>query len=195
MILQKTYCPDFRTKRQIVNHGQVPKYEVTNSHEAIIGLDEFNRVQQKLCRKGEKNNQPARSEPKLFTGLVKCGLCGSAYCRRNNGSGKYRHFIWTCRRYDELGKAVCPAQAVPEKILIEKTQEILATDTLTREVILERLNGIIVPGRNHLAYHFKDGTIREIEWQHRSRSERWTPEMRQVAREYALKHHRKEGNE
>lgn len=29
MILQKTYCEDFRTKKQVINKGQVPKYQVS----------------------------------------------------------------------------------------------------------------------------------------------------------------------
>ena len=100
---------------------------------------------------------------------MKCGQCSSAYCRRNNGSGKYHHFIWTCRRYDELGKAVCPAQAVPEEILIEKTKEVLGADALTRDLLLAELKEITVPGRGRLIYHFKNGETKEIEWQHHSR--------------------------
>lgn len=118
MILQKTYCPDFRTKKRVKNEDKVPKYEVTDSHEAIISAADFELVQQKLI----KNQQKATlrpNEPLLFSGLIKCGNCGGYYCRRNNnGSGKYRHFIWTCRRYTELGKDVCPAQAIREDILV-----------------------------------------------------------------------------
>ena len=195
MILQKTYCPDFRTKKQIPNNGQVPMYEVTGSHEAIIPLEQFNDVQQKLAEvRAERKGRATRNTPTLFAGLMKCGQCGSAYCRRNNGSGKYHHFIWTCRRYDELGKAACPAQAVPEEILIEKTKEALGADALTHDLLLTELKEITVPGRGCLVYHFKSGETKEIKWQHHSRRESWTPTMRQAARERGIKQHRKEGD-
>ena len=34
-LLQKTYTPDFLTKKQVTNHGEVPQYYVTSNHEAI----------------------------------------------------------------------------------------------------------------------------------------------------------------
>ena len=36
MILQKTYTPDFRTKKAKINHGNVRQYFVEGSHEPII---------------------------------------------------------------------------------------------------------------------------------------------------------------
>ena len=38
MLLQKTYRPDFRTKKGKGNHGEVPKYYVENSHKAIVDV-------------------------------------------------------------------------------------------------------------------------------------------------------------
>lgn len=170
-------------------------YEVADSHEAIIPLEQFNAAQQKLAEVQDKTkDRPARNAPTLFAGLVKCGQCGSAYCRHNNGSGKYRHSVWTCRRYSELGKVACSAQAVPEEILIEKTKEVLGADTLTHDLLLTEFKEITVPGRGRLVYHFKSGETKEIEWHHHSRRESWTPAMRQAARECRLQQQRKEGD-
>ena len=194
MILQKTYCPDFRTKKRVKNEGKVPKYEVTDSHEAIISLEAFNLVKQKLAE-NQKKATPRPNEPLLFSGLIRCGNCGSYYCHRNNGTGKYRHFIWTCRRFAELGKDVCPAQAIREDILIAKTKEVLGLDgtsELTREIVTERIAEIIVPSPYHLLYRLKDGTEAEVEWQHKSRRESWTPEMREAARQKTLERYRQE---
>ena len=63
---------------------------------------------------------------------------------------------------------------------------------LTREVIAERIKNIIVPAPRQLIYTFADGTEMAIDWQHKSRLESWTPEMREAARERALKQHQKE---
>ena len=97
-------------------------------------------------------------------------------------------------RYNDLGKAVCPSQKIPEPILIEKTKEVLglgANDALDRELLLKRVKVIEVPGPNQLIFNMKDGTATFIKWEHRSRSESWTPEMRQAVRERNLKRRRK----
>lgn len=47
MVLQKTYRPDFRTKKNKINCGQVAKYKVEGSHEAIISQVDFDAVQKR----------------------------------------------------------------------------------------------------------------------------------------------------
>ena len=167
-------------------------YEVMSSHEAIISPEDFGRVQQKLAE-NRKKLLPFKSSW-LFSGLVKCGQCGSGYCRRNNGSGKYQHFIWACNQVSEFGKETCPSQAIPEQILIAKTKEVLNLDdeaTLTREIILGQITEIIVPCPFQLVYRLKDGTEKEVAWQHKSRRESWTPEMREKARQRTLAQHQR----
>ena len=71
--------------------------------------------------------------------------------------------------------------------MIEKTKEVLSIDAIDREVLSCKLQEIIVPAHNQLHYILKDGTVVNVEWQHHSRKESWTPEMKQAAREKALK--------
>ena len=191
MILQKTYVPDFRTKRQIVNNGQVPKYHVSHSHEAIISEEDFLLAQQKLQYNRENPIIP-KGKPHLFSGLIKCGQCGSSYVRRNRGKGKYKRPVWICHRFSDMGKDVCASQAVPENILIEKTCELLNVSELTREVITEQIERIEVPEPNHMVYVLKDGTPVDVLWRHHSRRESWTPEMKDAARQRAIAQRRKE---
>ena len=66
-----------------------------------------------------------------------------------------------------------------------------ATD-LTREIITEHIKGIAIPAPNHLTYTFTDGTVLTIEWQHKSRRESWTPEMREMARQKTSNRYKKE---
>ena len=194
MILQKTYCEDFRTKKQVINKGQVPKYQVDHSHVAIISEEDFEKVQQRLQANRENPIIP-EGKPHLFCGMIKCGLCGSIFVRRNNGKGKYKRPIWICRRFTELGKAVCPSQAIPESILIEKTKEILGVPELTRDIITEQIQRIEVPEPNHIVYVLKDGTPVDVLWQHHSRRESWTPEMREQARQKTLERNAKRKEE
>ncbi len=198
MILQKTYRPDFRTKKRVVNRGAVPKYEVTNSHEAIISKEDFAQVQQMLeesrqiARASNKNQQDGNTKTHLFSGLVKCGNCGGCYTRHNNGAGKYRHFVWSCRRYAEFGKNICPSRSIREDILTEKTAEVLGTKDLTHELLQEHLDKIIVAADHRLVYYFADGTQKEVDWAYKSRRESWAPEMREKARQQALTKYGKE---
>lgn len=195
MLLQKTYCGDFRTKRSKRNPGILRQYYVEGSHEPIISPEIFDAVQKEIERRKEIFAKTSSNVEKqyLFTGMIQCGICGHLYFRRITGSNNipYRKPIWICHEFFELGKAVCTSQQIPESILIEKTKAILSVDELTRDIIAERIVRIEVPGHNVLKYVLKDGSQTEIHWKHRSRSESWTPEMRQAAREKALELNRK----
>ena len=194
MVLQKTYTPDFRSKKKIENKGQVRMYEVSNSHEPIISVEDFNLVQARL-ELNRQNTPPSEARPaRLFTKLLRCGLCGCVYIRRNSGAGKYKKYVWSCQRYDALGRDTCPSQSIPETILADKAREVLGIEEISNEILREHLNKIIVTGKRTLLFQLKDGTEVHVDWEYKSRSERWTPEMRQKAREQSLSRYRKETN-
>ena len=198
MILQKRYRLDFRTKKDCVNKGERQKYKATNSHDAIISQADFDLAQQKLKQNREKAEaaKPEVTQTHLFTGVMTCGLCGSAFVHSHRCSGKYKHPVWICRRYSELGKSACPNIAIREDILIAKTKEVLGLGEeaeLTREIVLERIKKIVAPEPFRLVYQLKDGTEIEVEWRNRSRRESWTPEMREVERQRTwARHHLKD---
>lgn len=185
LLLQKTYSLDHISKKSVKNHGEYPMYYVEDSHEAIIDQATFDRVQRELERRSKKFYHPCkRSEPYLFTGLLHCGICGKHYRRRNVHVGsKYQKAVWICCTYDACGKSVCPSKVIPESILITKTSELLETDSLNREMLLEQIKEILIPGHNVLVYVFHDGHKKEVAWQNPSRRESWNKEMRQKARE------------
>ena len=171
LLLQKTYTPDFRTKKRYINTGQVTKYQVEGSHEAIISKDDYDKVQE-LLEQNRKKNKQVRSnkshqnanqsvnnnagqnastnannnasnnadrdnqtsndinndhpnQPPLFSGLITCGVCSHTYGRYSSNTGKYKHYVWACRRYNNLGKAFCKSKAIPERIMIEETIKVL----------------------------------------------------------------------
>lgn len=53
-LLQKTYTPDFLTHKSVTNNRIVRQYYVENSHEAIIDLGTWQRVQDRLSEKRRK---------------------------------------------------------------------------------------------------------------------------------------------
>ena len=185
LLLQKTYKSDHITKKKMTNHGELPMYYVEDSHEAIIDRITFQKAQEELERRAEKFYRPStRSEPYLFTGLLRCGICGRRYRRRivyyNN---QYRRAVWICLTFDTCGKTACPSQQIPEFVLITKTSELLETSILNRTILLEHIREIQVPGHNVLTYAFNDGHTEEVTWQNPSRRESWSASMKQSARE------------
>ena len=58
------------------------------------------------------------------------------------------------------------------------------------EVFKSKVKQVIVIPENNLIFQFKDETSVEQTWNKSSRSEAWTPEMREKARIRALKQHK-----
>lgn len=62
----------------------------------------------------------------------------------------------------------------------------MGTTEFNEEMFRKLVNYIIVKNNNILEFHFHEGTTKEIHWIDRSRSESWTPEMREKARQRNL---------
>lgn len=171
LLLQKTFKDNHITKRTIINRGELPMYYMENAHEPIIPPETFKRVQEMIAQRAEKYAPPATKSPLTyrFTSLITCAKCGKHF-RRKLVRGKP---IWICPTFNYEGKAACPAKQIPEEILEE----------ITADMDMERLTGITADDGNQLLFHFTDGTVTERTWCNRSRSESWTDEMRQKARE------------
>ena len=194
MLLQKTYREDFRTKRKKRNHGKVRQYFVENSHPAIIDRATFEKVQREIQTREEKysflSDSPKRRHP--FAGIIKCGICGHSYIRKNCKAHKNGVHIWICYSFECYGKHSCPSQRISEDILIDKTKEALQITEISREALQEKLARIEVPEHNHLRYVLKSGEYVDVLWENPSRSLSWTPEMKEAARQKTLARHRKE---
>ena len=166
LMLQSTYTENHITKKYRMNNGEYPMYHVEKSHEAIIPKEMFDAVQRESERRAAKYSKTENRNLTGYTGRVFCGKCG-ARCRRKIRNGKP---VWLCNTASTQGKSVCAAKAVPESILdgIEekhKVQKYILCDENEIKVILE------------------NGESFAEKWQFKSRSESWTAEMRQRARE------------
>lgn len=53
LLLQKTYREDCLTKKDYPNRGERPKYHAAETHEPIISLEDFERVQAELARRAD----------------------------------------------------------------------------------------------------------------------------------------------
>ena len=93
-LLQKTFTPDFLTKKAVANDGTVPQYYVEDSHPAIIAPDQFALVQDFFA---ERARDPKHSGATIFSGKIRCGCCGGWYGSKVwHSNDKYRQVIWQC---------------------------------------------------------------------------------------------------
>lgn len=93
-LLQKYYTPDFLTKKQVHNNGEVPQYYVEGSHEAIIEPAIFDRVQDIIRERSQKKGYSGMT---IFSSRIKCGCCGAWYGTKIwHSTDKYRRVVWQC---------------------------------------------------------------------------------------------------
>ena len=179
MLLQKTYVTDHLSKQKRCNRGERPQFFVEDSHQAIIQPDMFEKVQREIARRAKKHQSAPRPPQKYpFTGLVKCGICGAAYNRKHaNAGSKYEKIVWICPTFNMRGKNECSNQQISENILLAKTQEAGG---------FEGLQQIAVIGPGTLSFIYTDRKQVDLTWQNPSRSQSWTPEMKEAARQRSL---------
>ena len=172
LLLQTTFREDAITKVKKTNTGELPMYHVKGTHEPIISLEDFNRVQVELDRRNElyaPAYQPTEAYP--FTSLITCAKCGKHFRRKSRKYGA----VWICPTYDRKGKAACPAKQIPDSVLRK----------LTAGMDMSRITGITADDGNRLIFTFDGGTAEEKTWNDPSRADSWTPEMRKKAAEHA----------
>ena len=170
LLLQTKFRENHLTKRTLVNHGQLPQYHATDTHEPIIDINTYNAVQLEMHRRAQKYGKTQTSEKYPFTGIITCAGCGKHYRRKVTATGP----VWICSTYNTHGKAACPSKAIPESTLMEITALVSATGEIT---------AVTAHNNNTLEFTLADGTVTVKQWQDRSRAASWTAEMRATARE------------
>lgn len=170
LLLQTKYRENHLTKRTLVNHGQLPQYHATNTHEPIIDINTYNAVQLEMYRRAQKYGKQQTSGKYPFSGMITCAICGKHYRRKVTATGP----VWICSTYNTLGKASCSSKAIPESTLMETAAMVSATGEIT---------AVTAHNDNTLEFTLADGTVTVKQWQDRSRAASWTPEMRAAAGE------------
>ena len=188
--LQKTYTENYVTKKTLINRGEVRQYYISDAHDSIIDRETFQNTQEEIKRRAAAMKKSPRPQRSMFTGLIVCANCGVKYRHKiAAASTKYAKPVWICYTFDRYGKESCDAQQIPEDILIAKTCEVLGVQELNETILKDRIKAIVVADRFKLAYVFKEGSMVQVEWKHRSRRESWTPEMKEKARQITKARH------
>ena len=121
-LLQKTYTVSILDKKRAANNGEMPKYYVESSHEAIIDRDVFMKVKAEIARRANLNPDGKRrvySSKYALSGMVFCGHCGDIYRRVKWNNRGCKSTVWRCVSR-VLKKDVdfdCPARTVKEDVL------------------------------------------------------------------------------
>ena len=182
-LLQKSYVTDYLSKRKKRNHGEVPQYYVEQSHPAIVDINAFQGAQELLKLSSERykpsNSVNARYP---FTGRIICGICGKKFQRKTTKG----RVSWQCSTYLEHGKSACQSKQIPDEILKMTTAEALGIEVFDDQVFTNLIDNVKVIAPNELCFVFIDNHVTNCSWKDRSRSESWTAEMKQVAREKSL---------
>ena len=91
-----------------------------------------------------------------------------------------------CGTSNSLGKAACASKQIPESTLQQVTADVLGQNDFTHEWLCHRIQHIRVCNDNTLIFYFKDGSEITRIWKDRSRSQSWTDEMKEAARQKTL---------
>ena len=169
LMLQSTYTENHITKKYRMNRGEYPMYHVEKAHEAIIPQELFDAVQKESERRAAKYKHVENQHLTGYTGRVFCGKCG-ARCRRKMRHGKP---VWLCNTSSTQGKSACAAKAVPESVL----------DGIERRYTVQKF---VLCDENEIRVVLENDESFTEKWENRSRSESWTEEMKEAARQKTL---------
>ena len=140
-LLQKTFTPDFLTKKTVKNTGQVPSYFVEHSHAPIIDPDVYDMVQRMM--EGRKRGRDRISSVSIFSSKLRCGDCGSWYGSKTwHSTDKYKRVIWQCNHKFRGTKCSTPHFTEDEikelfvravNLLLAEKEEMISTYEMMRD--------------------------------------------------------------
>lgn len=169
-LCQKTVTVDLFTHKTVKNNGLETQY----FDPATFAIAQERIEALRLA--AEERPKPTRS---AFTGKICCVKCGKNYKRGRHGD----RVFWNCSTYLTKGSKFCRCSQIPEPLLYSITTEVLGLEEFDPDIFESKITVIEAHDDNTLVFCFTDGTQTVKRWQHRSRAESWTPEMRENARQ------------
>ena len=186
LMLQSTFNENHISKKKVVNSGQLPKYFIEDSHEAIISLETFDKVQKELESRAEKHCK--RGNKKVvypLTGLLRCGTCGDTYRRKVTKT----RTVYVCETYNTKGKERCPSKSIPEDTLFSIVAEAIDKEGFSAADAKRDIAGILI-FNSSVVVRLKNGNDYTAAWEPPSRRNSWTPEMKEQARQREMNRQR-----
>lgn len=176
ILLQKTFVEDPITKKRKKNKGELTQYFAENTHEPIIDMTIFEKVGAELLIRSKQRHT-------VFAEKIICSDCGAYYIRNSVGTGEY-YKVWTCKTKRKMGKETCGAKDIREDKIKELSAEVLGLQEFDEDVILEKIENILVEGKDILHFNFTDGTTVTKRWTSTLVKDSWTAERREKRSQY-----------
>lgn len=186
--LQLTYVSDHLSKQQIPNDGALPQYYVENDHEPIISKDMFFAAQAESERRA-KAYPTQKGSVSAFTGIIRCAICGKNYRRKKTPY----NIVWCCSTFNTKGKDYCASKMIPEETLKNTAALAIDLDVFDEAAFTRQIERIDACPDNLLRFVYRNGVVVEHTWQDKSRSESWTEEMREAARQKKINRRKSNG--
>lgn len=140
-LLQKYYTPDFLTKKQKVNNGEIQQYYVENNHPAIIEPEIFEMVRIEKDRRLMLNGKYSGTD--ILTSRIKCGECGGSYGAKVwHSSSKYKKVIYQCNR-KYAGKEKCTTPAIRADDVEERFVNVVNSLFENKDEIISNLEVVL----------------------------------------------------
>ncbi len=189
LILQKTFRENHITKKTMKNNGERAMYQALETHEAIVSMDEYNKVQEELRVRAERFKTDNGHDGHIFTGKIVCSCCGKNYRRKTTA----KRAVWICSTFNTLGKAACgSSRQIPETVLLGLVSNILGVNFVNKEMVESCISRIVAEPNNVLRFCFTDGRTESVSWEPPSRRDSWTEEMKETARQRSIEQRRNE---
>ena len=122
----KTYSKNFKNKKRLMNAEENWKI-FKDVHEPIIEREVFELVQENLLKVKRRATKPENAKKHIFSGLIRCGDCGSNMRYHTNTTNKEIHYF-SCGNYIKDTRGNCP------------TRHYIRSDALEQIVLLELKN-------------------------------------------------------
>ena len=110
-LFQKRFTPPVLPLMKRKNKGELPKYYVQNTHEAIIDKETFNLVQEKLKENTERTAK-SKSRNNIFAGKLYCAYCSRSFkIKYVNGESYY-----ACSK-NKVSEEKCLSHSMSEEVI------------------------------------------------------------------------------
>ena len=119
----KTYSKKFKNKKRLMNAEENWRI-FKDVHEPIIEREVFELVQENLLKVKRRAPKPENAKKHIFSGLIRCGDCGSNMRYHTNTTNKDIHYF-SCGNYVKDTRGNCP------------TRHYIRSDALEQIVLLE----------------------------------------------------------
>ncbi len=168
LLLQKTIVIDPIAKKKIRNKGQYMQYKAEETHEAIIDMETYEKVQRLIAERTSKGWGHNRySDTTCFYQKIICGRCGMNYvhCNKKRKDGSIASsFYCGCR---SAKKPNCGNCYIAEPTLRIKISEALGIERFDEEEFLGRVDHVEVLRDAPLKIYLKNGQVIEKNWKRR----------------------------